>query len=130
MKLILTIMVKQKKRRARRKPAKDWIVEINKGNVDAFYKSTDWDIARESALIRDKGVCQWFLGKFKHEVTPDHISLVTATTVHHIKPLREYPELALDVSNLVSLSFEAHERIEGRWRDNFKKKKVITEERW
>lgn len=53
-----------KKRRARRSEPKDWVREISKGNVNAFYKSTDWDIAREKALMRDKHVCQFFIGKW------------------------------------------------------------------
>lgn len=38
-----------KARRARR-VHHDWTKEIAKGNVIAFYKSTEWDIAREKAL--------------------------------------------------------------------------------
>lgn len=42
-----------KKRRARRKYY-NWEVEIAKGNTDKFYNSTDFEIAREKVLIRDK----------------------------------------------------------------------------
>lgn len=66
---------------------------------------------------------------------PHRIKLVTANTVHHIKPLKEYPELCLDPDNLVALSHEAHEIIEGRtkllkeWNEK-NRKKPLTEERW
>ena len=82
--------------------------------------------------MRDHYECQFFLGKWndgKH--FPKRIMLKTAKYVHHIKPLKEYPELALDLNNLVSLSFEAHEIIEERLK-NYKKvkKRYINEEKW
>jgi 5-methylcytosine-specific restriction enzyme A len=61
-----------KKRRARR-VYKDWAKEIAKGNVIAFYKSTDWDIAREEVLRRDRHACQWYLGKWDDGIhKPSH----------------------------------------------------------
>lgn len=120
-----------KKRRARRKHY-NWEVEIAKGNTDKFYNSTDWDEIREKRLRADKYKCQFFLGKWndgKH--IPNKIKMIDATIVHHIIPIRERPDLALDINNLVSLSFEAHEIIEGRTGFRFrKKKKPLTEERW
>lgn len=120
-----------KQRRARRK-SYDWTKEITKGNTDKFYKSTDFDIAREKVLARDKYTCQFFLGKWNDGIHfPNRIKIVRANTVHHIIPIKERPDLALDINNMISLSFEAHEIIEERhkwtWR---KKKKPITEERW
>lgn len=120
-----------KKRRARRSEPKDWVKEISKGNVNVFYKSTDWDIVREKALMRDKNVCQFFIGKWhddKHR--PKQLEVRRANTVHHIIPIRKCPELCLDLDNLVSLSFEAHEIIEERKQHRFKPKKKITQERW
>ena len=117
--------------RRKRRVIKDWPAEIAKGNVLAFYKSTDWDIAREKALHRDKHTCQFFLGKFtdgKH--FPSRIEPVRANTVHHIIPVKEEPRLCLELSNLVSLSNEAHEIIEDRHQFQFKKKEPITPERW
>ena len=57
-------MYKPKNRRARRTGPIDWAKEISKGNIKKFYNSTDWDIAREKVLMRDKFVCQFFLGKY------------------------------------------------------------------
>ncbi len=120
-----------KQRRKRRKYI-NWEVEIAKGNTDKFYNSTDFDIAREKVLERDKGKCQFFLGKWndgKH--FPNKIKIVDANTVHHIISIKERPDLALDINNMVSLSFEAHEIIEDRHRWTWRKKsKLLTKERW
>ena len=35
--------------------------------------------------------------------------------VHHIKPLEDYPELALELDNLISLCNDCHEQITNRW---------------
>lgn len=122
---------KMKKRRKRR-VYHNWIYEISKGNTNLFYNSTDFDIAREKVLERDHYTCQFFLGKWndgKH--FPDKIKIVDANTVHHIISIKERPDLALDIDNMVSLSFEAHEIIEERHRWTWKKrKKRLTEEKW
>lgn len=120
-------------KRRRRKKYIDWPTEIIKGHINEFYKSTDWDIARENALARDKHTCQFFLGKYKDEEhLPKKIQIKTASTVHHIIPLKERPDLCLDLNNLVSLSREAHEIIEDRYKFYFKskKEKPLTEEKW
>lgn len=120
-----------KQRRARRKYI-NWELEIAKGNTNAFYNSTDWEILREKVLERDKGKCQFFLGKWNDgKRFPKTIKIVNADTVHHIIPIKERPDLALDINNCISLSFEAHEIIEERHRwSRRKKKKILTEERW
>ncbi len=120
-----------KKRRARRKCV-DWEKEIVKGNTDKFYHSTDWDIAREKVLARDKNTCQFFLGKWsdgRHK--PNKYKIVKATMVHHIIAIKERPDLALDINNMISLSFEAHEIIEDRIRFQYRKKaEILTKEMW
>lgn len=119
------------KNRRKRRKYYNWEAEIAKGNTDAFYNSTDWDILREKVLNRDKHKCQFFAGKWdngKHK--PYTIKLIEATMVHHIIPIKERPDLALDINNCISLSFEAHEIIEERTRFKYKIRKVITKERW
>ena len=120
-----------KKRRKRRKYY-NWIEEISKGNTNKFYNSTDFDIWREKVLERDKNICQFFIGNWndgKHK--PQKIKPVTANTAHHIIPIKERPDLALDVNNGVALSFEAHEIVEERQMKKFNKKnKEITKEMW
>ncbi|WP_159639122.1 hypothetical protein MGH68_07200 [Erysipelothrix sp. D19-032] len=121
----------KKQRRARRSKPKNWEHEIAKGNTDAFYKSTDWDILREKALIRDNFTCQFFMGLWtdgKHK--PTRIEPVKANTVHHIISIKERPDLCLDIDNVISLSFDAHELIEGRNGFLFKRKKKLTKEMW
>lgn len=121
-----------KQRRKRRKHY-DWTTEIAKGNTDAFYNSTDWDILRESVLERDNHTCQFFLGLWDDGIHKPHfIKPLKATTVHHIIPIKERPDLALDSNNCVSLSHLAHEIIEGRHKFYFRKKikKNIPDERW
>lgn len=124
--------MEQIKQRRKRRKFINWEVEIAKGNTNAFYNSTDWEILREKVLERDKGKCQFFLGKWndgKH--FPKTINIINADTVHHIIPIKERPDLALDINNCISLSFEAHEIIEDRHRWTWRKrKKLITEERW
>lgn len=120
-----------KKRRKRRKHY-NWIQEISKGNTDKFYKSTDFDILREEVLKRDKYTCQFFLGKWDDgKNKPYTIKILKANTVHHIISIKERPDLALDIDNCISLSFEAHEIIEERHKFYFiNKKKPLTKEQW
>lgn len=122
---------RMKQRRARRKKY-NWVEEISKGNTDKFYNSTDWEILREKVLQRDKYECQFFLGKWNDGThKPYKIKLEKAVRVHHIIPIKERPDLALDINNCISLSFEAHEIIEDRDKFYFRThKKALTEERW
>lgn len=65
-----------------------------------FYHSAAWRKTRKLALQRDRYLCQHCLAKRV---------ITVATEVHHKKELEEYPELALDLSNLVSLCWRCHE---------------------
>lgn len=64
-----------------------------------FYKSKEWEMARQQALIRDHGLCQDCLQN-KH-ITP-------ADVVDHIKPLRLFWQLRVMLSNLRSLCNRCH----------------------
>lgn len=66
-----------------------------------FYKSRAWLRCREYVLIRDNHLCQPCLKKKK---------LTPANTVHHIMPLEEAPELALDPDNLESICPSCHNK--------------------
>lgn len=120
------------KKRRRRRKYYNWPEEIAKGNTDAFYKSTDYDIWREKVLERDHYECQFFTGKWDDGIhKPFVIKPVRATTAHHKEPIKKRPDLCLDVNNGVALSFMAHEIIEDRKRFRFKKKKIpLTIEKW
>ncbi|MTI95192.1 MAG: HNH endonuclease [Firmicutes bacterium] len=70
----------------------------------AFYQSKEWKGpggARQRALVRDNHICQECLR---------HGRLTKAVTVHHIKPLLEFWELRLELSNLESVCLPCHNR--------------------
>lgn len=97
---------------------------IKKGLVKRFYNSSDWKITRIQALNRDNNECQRCKaeGKFSR-----------AESVHHIKHLKARPDLALELTNLVSLCNECHnlehpEKIEIITAN--KKDRLETTERW
>ncbi|WZY00353.1 HNH endonuclease signature motif containing protein [Bacillus sp. FSL W7-1360] len=64
-----------------------------------FYNSKAWQKARRLALNRDDHLCRHCF---------DNGTITSAQTVHHIKYLKDHPELALDLANLVSLCFSCH----------------------
>ena len=64
-------------------------------------------------------------------LTGEDAKIRIATQVHHIKELREYPQLAFDKENLISLCTQCHNIRHGRNPKRFvKRKKRITEEKW
>jgi 5-methylcytosine-specific restriction protein A len=69
--------------------------------TNPFYLSQAWRKCREEILLRDNYLCQHCLRRKK--ITP-------ADMVHHIKPLEDYPALALDPNNLISLCNLCHNR--------------------
>ncbi|WP_243176071.1 HNH endonuclease [Clostridium cadaveris] len=72
-----------------------WIISlIQKNNIKAFYNCALWLKKRADALERDNYECQKC--KARGGFSP-------ANCVHHKKHLKKYPELALDLENLVSL---------------------------
>ena len=71
-----------------------------KNKPNAFYHSPAWRKVRRLVLQRDNFLCQHCL--VDGRIRP-------ATEVHHIKPLKDYPELSLDMSNLIGLCWECHE---------------------
>lgn len=85
-----------------------------------FYKTYKWVKKRQEALIRDNFECQECKrqGRFR-----------PADCVHHIKELKQYPELALDINNLMSLCNRCHNLIhEKHLKSN--KPRFTNEERW
>lgn len=70
-----------------------------------FYHTRQWKKKRAQILRRDKGLCRESLRYGRH---------VDATTVHHIYPLEEYPEWALEDWNLISLCGERHAAMHDR----------------
>ena len=96
--------------------------------ADPFYKTSAWLKARALALQRDHYICQECLRLCEQGKL---IRPRAATMVHHIKPRKLYPELALVLSNLESLCNTCHERLtperrETRAPDAPKKQRVIV----
>ena len=72
-----------------------------------FYHTAAWKRVRAAALIRDNGMCQDCMDRFRagYGIRPHR-----AEMVHHIIPLEDRPDLALNLSNLRSLCNECHNR--------------------
>lgn len=71
----------------------------------AFYHSSAWRRIRKKALQRDNYICQLRLSAKCTTI---------ATEVHHKKPRKDYPDLALDLDNLVSCCWFCHEETKER----------------
>ena len=67
----------------------------------AFYQSAAWEKCRRLALERDSYLCQDCL---KQNI------LTPADMVHHIRELKDCPQLSLTLSNLVSLCNACHNK--------------------
>ncbi len=72
-----------------------------------FYHSAAWKRVRALAMQRDQGMCQDCMDRLRagYGIKPNR-----AQMVHHIIPLEERPDLALDLNNLRSLCNECHNR--------------------
>lgn len=102
-----------------------------------FYNSKPWKQKRIMILQRDHYQCQDCVFRLKEaavqgaQLEPADRMIRSAEEVHHIKELREYPELGLDDDNLISLCVHCHNKRHGRYIKRFmKRKKYLTEERW
>lgn len=70
-----------------------------------FYHSAAWKKVRRVALQRDGGMCQDCMDRIRagYGIRPRR-----AEMVHHIIPVKERPDLALDLGNLRSLCNTCH----------------------
>lgn len=73
-----------------------------------IYQDKRWKKKRKYILKRDEFLCQ---------ECKRYGRSATATTVHHIKPLEDYPELWLTDKNLISVCSKCHERFHDRMTD-------------
>lgn len=101
----------------------DWIKELDsQGKIKLFYSSKTWRKIRAEVLDEQNNECQRckLLGKYTE-----------AITVHHIKHLKDRPELALTKSNLMSVCKECHNILHPEKSKFYKSnKQLINEERW
>ena len=74
-----------------------------------FYKSERWTAKRKSILRRDN---------YQSALSRRYGKLKPAEIVHHIFPRTEYPEYAFDDWNLISVTFEEHNRLHDRGTDD------------
>ncbi|CAI3193145.1 HNH endonuclease [Clostridium neonatale] len=70
-----------------------------------FYKSTKWKTKRERILKRDDYMCK---------ECKRYGKTTGATTVHHVYPLEERPELKINNNNLISLCSKCHDKMHDR----------------
>ena len=87
-----------------------WVGGESKSNwsdnmSEKFYKSKKWKTKRQSILRRDDYLCREC--KRYGKTTP-------ATTVHHILPMEQRPDLKLNSLNLISLCNECHNKMHDR----------------
>ena len=103
----------------------DYVQWILNGDVDKFYNSRPWRNLRLKALERDHHECQ--MCKKNSKVN----KIVFANTVHHIQEVKNRPDLAMDLDNLISLCRGCHEKIHQRELGKRETKtKFMNEERW
>ncbi|MES9780301.1 HNH endonuclease signature motif containing protein [Bacillus thuringiensis] len=103
------------------------IQEINKlyeqDNIIKFYKHPYWrKHIRMLALERDNSECQECKRKGKYS---------KGRNVHHIKELRDRPDLAYTLSNLETLCIQCHNKEHNKEKNIVKKRcTIVDEERW
>lgn len=90
---------------------------IEHGNLKSFYNSALWKHLRQEVLDEQHYECQVCRARGIYE---------EATTVHHIKYVRRYPELALTKDNLLAVCKECHYNIHHK----IEHKPQLNVERW
>ena len=86
------------------------------GNEKQFYKTNKWIALRNTALIRDKYMCQCCIANNK---------MVNATCVHHIFPIERYPQYAYEKWNLMSLCDTCHDQMHNHYTGELSKKGML-----
>lgn len=101
----------------------EWIRDLSARSYrgwKAFYHTREWKKKRTEILERDHYGCTMCRAKGKY---------TRADTVHHVKHLKDAPELALDDGNLMSLCASCHDEVhKGETRDG--RERFSTPERW
>ena len=103
-----------------------------------FYDSPAWEKKRDEILKRDHYECQECRKRIRlaaevgRPLLPEERKIHPADCVHHIKHLEDYPELALDDSNLEAVCNTCHNKLHGRvLKHRFKPGKApVTAEKW
>lgn len=95
-----------------------------------FYKTREWRLLRAQVMNEARGECKWCKEKG---------IISKAETVHHVKHVKDFPELALSRTyidaggsvkpNLIPLCHECHDKAHKRIRYQ-PKPEPLNEERW
>ena len=102
--------------------------QIAAGEVEAFYVSTQWKKLRRLVLNMDRFECQRCKVE-KHRYR-------RATIVHHVKHLKDRPDLALEIwdgkeRQLISVCKECHEDLHPESQRQYRNIRApLTPERW
>lgn len=102
---------------------------IAQGREWLFYSWPEWKSKRAEVLQLDRNECQHCKAKGRYK---------RGTIVHHVKHLRERPDLALSITDpdtgerqLVTVCKSCHEEEHPEaFRQNLPKAPLLTEERW
>ena len=96
---------------------------IKQDKLVKFYQSRSWRSLRLEALTRDNNECQ---------TCKRYGKVGEAQNVHHIKTVKEFPMLALSLSNLESICIKCHNNEHDRLNKYIRKKKpkFVNVERW
>ncbi len=94
---------------------------INSNNLMKFYNCKEWRSLSKETMIKNNNECQTCKSKGKYK---------KAENVHHIKEVKEHPELALEPDNLMCLCIPCHNEVHDRYDNKKKDKPFVNEERW
>ncbi|WP_331000859.1 HNH endonuclease [Radiobacillus kanasensis] len=97
---------------------------IREDKLVKFYQCKAWygkNGIRQQALERDNYECQEC--KRQGKVSP-------AQNVHHIKEVKEYPELALVLDNTESVCIKCHNKEHKRLEKYIRKNKKVFDDEW
>lgn len=102
-----------------------WIKElIRSGDTSPFYNTEEWGALAERKRKLEHYECERCRARGKvQDFKYTKLDNIKKVNVHHKKPLRLYPELALDINNLECLCDECHY-------EEHHKQKQLNEERW
>lgn len=106
---------------------------IRNDDMHSFYVKSIWKNKRIEIIKRDHCECQSCKRKGIIKVVKVKAKKKSERAyVHHIKHLKDYPELALENNNLETLCFDCHEQEHIEERHYFEKKKdsYVNEEKW
>lgn len=84
-----------------------WLLQlIREDRLVKFYQSPPWRKLRQKAMKRDNYECQMCKQQGRYH---------RVENVHHIKEVKDRPDLALDINNLMCLCIDHHNEVHERY---------------